>query len=63
MEILYKKLYKLFVEELLALNIGYEYNLKRLEAMTMIVHAIDYIEHAHPTNEEILEIINLYEKV
>ena len=62
-EILYDKLYKLFIEELWSLNIGYQHNTDRLSILSMLVQVLDYMEHAHLTNEEILEIVNKYEEI
>lgn len=63
MEILYNKLYKIFVHELMNINIGYASNKKALFAMNELVNAIDYIEHGNPTNNEIIKIIQYYEEI
>ena len=42
------------------LNIGYEFDKGCLERMTDIINAIYYIQHANPTNDEILKIIQYY---
>lgn len=62
-EILYNILYKWLTQELLELNIGYEPNKRRLEAMTTLVHAIDYIENSNPSTQEVIEIIQYYEEI
>ena len=63
MEILYNTLYRLFSNELLNLNIGYEFNTKTLFTMNELINAIDYIEHGNPTNNEIIKIIQYYEEI
>lgn len=60
MEKLYIKLYKLFSSELLNMNIGYDYNLNKLQEMVDLVQAIDYIQNGNPTRKEIIKIINYY---
>lgn len=60
MEKLYIKLYKLFTEELLNMNIGYDRNLSKLQEMVDLVQAIDYIQNGNPTKKEIIKIINYY---
>lgn len=60
MEKLYIKLYKLFSEELLNINIGYDHNLNKLQEMVDLVQAIDYIQNGNPTKKEIIKIINYY---
>ena len=62
-EILYNILYRLFSQELLKVNIGYEMNYQSLCKMTKLIHAIDYIENGNPTNEEIIKIIQYYENL
>ena len=57
MEILYNTLYRLFSNELLNLNIGYEFNTKTLFTMNELVNAIDYIENGNPSSEEIIKIM------
>ena len=59
MEILYNTLYKLFSNELLNLNIGYEFNARTLSAMNELVNAIDYIENGNPSSDEIIKIMQL----
>lgn len=63
MEILYNTLYRLFSNELLNLNIGYEFNARTLSAMNELVNAIDYIENGNPSSDEIIKIIQYYEEV
>lgn len=62
-EILYNELYKIFVQELININIGHLPNKKSLFTMNEIVNAIDYIEHGNPTNNEIIKIIQYYEEI
>ena len=57
MEILYNTLYRLFSNELLNLNIGYEFNARTLSAMNELVNAIDYIENGNPSSDEIIKIM------
>jgi hypothetical protein len=57
-EILYNTLYRLFSNELLNLNIGYEFNTKTLFTMNELVNAIDYIENGNPS-----KIIQYYEEI
>nr|DAE74400.1 MAG TPA: hypothetical protein [Bacteriophage sp.]DAX47884.1 MAG TPA: hypothetical protein [Bacteriophage sp.] len=63
MEILYNTLYRLFSNELLNLNIGYEFNARTLSAMNELVNAIDYIENGNPSSDEIIKIMQYYEEV
>ena len=63
MEILYNTLYRLFSNELLNLNIGYEFNTKTLFTMNELVNAIDYIENRNPSSEEIIKIMQYYEEI
>ena len=60
MEKLYIKLYELFSNELLNMNIGYDHNLDTLRKMVDLVHAIDYIQNGNPTKKEIIKIISYY---
>lgn len=60
---LFKLLYKLYVQELLHLNIGYTFNKARLAKMNDLVHMIYYIQNAKLTNDEILKIIQYYDEV
>lgn len=62
-EILYNKLYQLFVGELVNLNIGYDFNKHNLFTMNELINAIDYIENGNPTNSEIIKIIQYYEEI
>jgi hypothetical protein len=62
-EILYNTLYRLFSNELLNLNIGYEFNTKTLFTMNELVNAIDYIENGNPSSEEIIKIMQYYEEI
>lgn len=63
MEILYNTVYRLFSNELLNLNIGYEFNARTLSAMNELVNAIDYIENGNPSSDEIIKIMQYYEEV
>lgn len=63
MEILYNTLYRLFSNELLNLNIGYEFNDRTLSAMNELVNAIDYIENGNPSSDEIIKIMQYYEEI
>lgn len=63
MEILYNTLYRLFSNELLNLNIGYEFNARTLSAMNELVNAIDYIENGNSSSDEIIKIMQYYEEV
>lgn len=63
MEILYNTLYRLFSNELLNLNIGYEFNTKTLFTINELVNAIDYIENGNPSSEEIIKIMQYYEEI
>ena len=63
MEILYNTLYRLFSNELLILNIGYEFNTKTLFTMNELVNAIDYIENGNPSSDEIIKIMQYYEEI
>lgn len=62
-EILYNELYKIFIQELININIGHLPNKKSLFTMNEIVNAIDYIEHGNPTNSKIIKIIQYYEEI
>ena len=57
MEILYNELYKIFVQELININIGHLPDKKALFTMNELINAIDYIEHGNPTNNEIINSI------
>lgn len=61
-EVLYNILYKMFVKELLNLNIGYNFNDNNLREMINLVNAIDYIERNTLKNEEIVKILQYYEE-
>ena len=63
MEILYNTLYRLFSNELLNLNIGYEFNTKTLFTMNELVNAIDYIENGNPSSDELIKIMQYYEEI
>ena len=63
MEILYNTLYRVLSNELLNLNIGYEFNARTLSAMNELVNAIDYIENGNPSSDEIIKIMQYYEEV
>ena len=47
MEILYNELYKIFVQELININIGHLPDKKALFTMNELINAIDYIEHGN----------------
>ena len=63
MEILYNELYKIFVQELININIGHLPNKKSLFTMNEIVNATQYTEHGTPTHKEIIKIIQYYEEI
>lgn len=63
MEILYNELYKIFVQELININIGHLPDKKALFTMNELINAIDYIEHCNLTNNEIIKIIQYYEEI
>lgn len=63
MEILYNELYKIFVQELININIGHLPDKKALFTMNELINAIDYIEHGNPTNNEIIKTIQYYEEI
>lgn len=62
-EILYNELYKIFVQELININIGHLPDKKALFTMNELINAIDYIEHGNSTNNEIIKIIQYYEEI
>ena len=62
-EILYNELYKIFVQELININIGHLPDKKALLTMNELIKALDYIEHGNPTNNEIIKIIQYYEEI
>lgn len=62
-EILYNELYKIFVQELININIGHLPDKKALFTMNELINAIDYIKHGNPTNNEIIKIIQYYEEI
>lgn len=62
-EILYNELYKIFVQELININIGHLPDKKALFTMNELINAIDCIEHGNPTNNEIIKIIQYYEEI
>lgn len=55
------KLYRLFIEELTDLNIGYEFNRLRMRKIMDIINAIEYICNYNLNRKEIIKIINYYE--
>ena len=63
MEILYNELYKIFVQELININIGHLPDKKALFTMNELINAVDYIEHGNQTNNEIIKIIQYYEEI
>lgn len=54
------KLYKLFVKQLMELNIGYNYNPENISKMLDIINAIDYLTHKDLDKQTIQKILNLY---
>jgi hypothetical protein len=60
-EKLYDKIYGLFLQELNDLNIGYKFNHSRIQQMMDIINAIDFIQYAHPSRQEIIKILKHYE--
>lgn len=63
METLYLNLYKLFSNELMYLNVGYNMNETTLCKMMSLLNAIDYIQYGNPTSTEIVKIIQYYENI
>lgn len=59
-ERLINKLYNLFMQELLEHNIGYNFNIKRLNYMMDLIQVIDYLQNNKLSKREIQKIINLY---
>ena len=62
MDNLLKKLMKLYLQELINVNIGYTNNPKSLELMWELMNAIDLIKYGNLTRSEFLKIITYYEK-
>ena len=62
MEIIYKQLYIAFRDELLRLNIGYEFDKKALCYMNDLINALDYLKFGNPTNRDAITIIKKYDK-
>lgn len=60
-EVLYNILYCLFSQELINLNVGYNFNEQTLNKINEILNAIDYIQHGSPNVNEIIKIIQYYE--
>ena len=60
MEQLYNKLYNLYVEELLNLNIGYSFNTDRLSIMNELINAIYNINNSSYSRTDILKLIEFY---
>ena len=42
------------------MNIGYDYDLDKLQEMLDLVQAIDYIQNGNPNKKEIIKILNYY---
>lgn len=63
MEILYNRLYRLFITELINLNIGHDFNKSKLFEMNELINSIDFIENGDPSSGEIIKIIQYYEKI
>lgn len=62
-EVLYNKLYNIYVKELLNVNIGYSFNKSSLCVMNEIINAIYYIKQGNPTNDEIIKLIQYYGEI
>lgn len=62
MDKLYKTLYILYSTELVNLNIGYSLDRKKLNQMIDIIGAIEYIKNTNNDQEDIINIINYYNK-
>lgn len=62
MDKLYETLYFLFSTELVNLNIGYPLNRNKLNKMIDIIGAIEYIKNIDSNQEDIINIINYYNK-
>nr|DAR12659.1 MAG TPA: hypothetical protein [Crassvirales sp.] len=62
MDKLYETLYLLFSTELVNLNIGYPLNRNKLNKMIDIIGAIEYIKNIDSNQEDIINIINYYNK-
>lgn len=61
MDTLIKRLYDLYVEELLNLNIGYGFNKKRIETMNDIINVMYYLQYADLKDNDFLKIVEHYE--
>ena len=61
MDRLYRILIKLYLKELMQLNIGYQVDAQALADMYDLANAIDFIQNGGPTNSEILKIIAYYD--
>lgn len=62
MDKLYETLYLLFSTELVNLNIGYPLNRNKLNKMIDIIGVIEYIKNIDSNQEDIINIINYYNK-
>ena len=62
MEIIYKQLYIAFRDELLRLNMGYEFDKKVLCYINDLINALDYLKFGNPTNRDAITIIKKYDK-
>lgn len=60
MEVLFKLLYQLYVQEVLDLNIGNAFNKDRLNKMNDIVSALCYIQNKQVSNKDVIKIIQYY---
>lgn len=60
MEELNTKLYKIFVKQLMELNIGYNYDPQAIEQMLDIINAIDYMAHGDLNKQNTQKILSLY---
>lgn len=54
------KLYKIFVNQLTELSIGYSFNKNSLKEMMNILGAMHYIKYGNISEDEIYKIINIY---
>lgn len=61
MDKLYKKLYDIYIKELLNLNIGYEFNKCNITSMMNLINAIYYINSNDLTELEKHNLIHYYE--
>lgn len=62
-EVLFKLLYQLYVQEILDLNIGNAFNKERIDKMTDIVNALCYIQNKQVSNKDVIKIIQHYDEM